>query len=79
MIAAGKEKFMVHWTRKFFEYQLHHPFYSDFLDPCDSHRHSCADLYGSVRESAKFQAPSVFIDDVGFTTNESEKAVTPPV
>jgi hypothetical protein len=31
------------------------------------------------RESAKFQARSVFIDDVGFTTNESEKAVTPPV
>jgi len=25
MVAAGKEKFMVHWTRKFFEYRLRHP------------------------------------------------------
>ncbi len=33
MVAAGKEKFMVHWTRKFFEYRLRHPqiIWSDLL------------------------------------------------
>jgi hypothetical protein len=25
LVAAGKEKFMVHWTRKFFEYRLRYP------------------------------------------------------
>jgi hypothetical protein len=24
MVAAGKEKIMVHWTRKFFEYRMRH-------------------------------------------------------
>jgi hypothetical protein len=33
MVAAGKEKFMAHWTRKFFEYRLRHPqiIWSDLL------------------------------------------------
>ena len=33
MVAAGKEKFMVHWTRKFFEYRLRYPqiIWSDLL------------------------------------------------
>ncbi len=33
MVAAGKEKFIVHWTRKFFEYRLRHPqiVWSDLL------------------------------------------------
>ncbi len=25
MVAAGKEKYMVHWTRRFFEYRVRHP------------------------------------------------------
>jgi hypothetical protein len=33
MVAAGKEKIMVFWTRKFFEYRLRHPkiIWSDLL------------------------------------------------
>jgi hypothetical protein len=36
LIAPGKENFLVHWTRKFFEYRLQHPqlLWSELLPLC---------------------------------------------